>query len=57
MALQRANLSVPRPAPWVEALLYTHPPLADRVELCNGYRPWEQGQPLRYEAYFRAARD
>lgn len=53
VALQEANLSVPRPAPWVVHLVYTHPPLGDRVDMCNRYRPWAEGKPLRYGAYFR----
>ena len=51
--LQQTNLSVPRPA-----LLYTlwcgsHPALADRIDFCNRYRPWETGQPSQYERYFK----
>jgi STE24 endopeptidase len=51
--LQAANLSIPRPG-----LIYTlwrgsHPALADRIEFCNHYRPWETGQALYYERYVK----
>lgn len=51
--LQEENLSVPRPG-W----LYTfwrasHPPIGERIDFCNEYRPWLTGQPLRYGRYFR----
>ena len=53
-ALQDENLAHPRPG-----LLYVlwrswHPPLAERIEFANGYRPWETAQPLAYDDYFRA---
>ena len=39
-------------------ILYTiwrcdHPALKDRIEFCNSYCPWEQGQPLKYAKYFK----
>ena len=53
VALQANNLGYPRPAAWVQWLRGSHPALGARVDFCNGYRPWEQGEPLRYERYFR----
>jgi Zn-dependent protease with chaperone function len=53
VALQNENLSVP----WV-GRLYTlwrasHPSLGERIEFCNDYRPWENGEPLRYGGLFK----
>ena len=47
------NLGVPRPG-W----LYTwfrenHPPLGERIDFGNDYRPWETGQPLVYADRFK----
>jgi Zn-dependent protease with chaperone function len=51
--LQQENLGVPRPG-W----LYTwfrenHPPLGERIDFSNDYRPWETGQPLVYADRFK----
>jgi Zn-dependent protease with chaperone function len=51
--LQQENLGVPRPG-W----LYTwfrenHPPLGERVDFANDYRPWDTGQPLVYADRFK----
>ena len=45
--LQRENLGVPRPG-----LVYTiwrgsHPSIAERIEFCNTYRPWEKAETPR----------
>lgn len=54
--LQQENLSNPRPG-WVHRLWRaSHPSLGDRIEFCNTYRPWAEGQPLRYGDRFRAQR-
>jgi Zn-dependent protease with chaperone function len=37
--LQRENLGYPRPARWVVLLRSSHPPLAERIETANAYRP------------------
>jgi len=31
----------------------THPPLGDRIDFDNGYRPWQTGQPLTYDHLLR----
>ncbi len=54
--LQTSNLGHPRPAGWLVWLRYTHPPLGERIDFANAYRPWETGEPLRYEDRFRAMR-
>lgn len=51
--LQHENLSNPRPGPLFIFWRASHPPLGERIEFANTYRPWEQGQPLRYGACFR----
>jgi Zn-dependent protease with chaperone function len=52
--LQTENLSNPRPGPLYVLLRASHPPIAARVEMCNGYRPWAAGEPLRYGDHFAA---
>jgi Zn-dependent protease with chaperone function len=51
--LQEDNLSVPYPDWLLTAWRSTHPPIGERIEFCNKYRPWETGEPLRYGSYFR----
>ncbi|MEN8161217.1 MAG: M48 family metalloprotease, partial [Myxococcota bacterium] len=51
--LQRTNLSMPRPGPWFVSWRGSHPPLGDRIDFANAYRPWERGEPLRYGERFR----
>jgi Zn-dependent protease with chaperone function len=46
--LQQENLSNPRPSVFVKLMRADHPPLGERIDFCNEYRPWETGQPLRY---------
>ena len=52
--LQDQNLVHPRPGPLYVLWRSRHPSIAERIAFANGYRPWEQGQPLRYARYFRA---
>jgi Zn-dependent protease with chaperone function len=42
------NKTDPEPNAFVEAWLYTHPPLVERVRFALGYRPWERGQPAKF---------
>jgi Zn-dependent protease with chaperone function len=51
--LQQENLSFPRPGPIFKLWRGSHPSLGDRVDFANQYRPWEKGEPLRYEDLFR----
>jgi STE24 endopeptidase len=46
--LQQENLSVPRPGLLYKLWRSDHPPLGERIDFCNEYRPWETGAPLRY---------
>ena len=51
--LQQENLGNPWPGTVVKILRLSHPPLGERVEFANDYRPWEKGEPLRYGQYFK----
>jgi STE24 endopeptidase len=46
--LQQENLSVPRPGLLYKLWRSDHPPLGERIDFCNEYRPWEKGEPLKY---------
>jgi STE24 endopeptidase len=50
--LQQENLSVPTRGWLYQFFRGTHPTLAERIEFCNCYRPWEVGEPLRYGDLF-----
>ena len=50
---QAENLSNPTPGPLYTLLRASHPSLAERIEFANDYRPWEQGEPLRYGSFFK----
>lgn len=54
--LQAENLGVPRPGFLYRIFRCSHPPLGERVDFCNAYRPWEKGEPLRYGHLFRSPR-
>jgi Zn-dependent protease with chaperone function len=51
--LQEENLAVPRPGRFFVWWRASHPPVGDRVDFANHYRPWECGLPLRYGRLFR----
>ena len=51
--LQAENLAVPRPGPLFVLWRASHPPLGERVDFANRYRPWDCGLPLRYGRLFR----
>jgi STE24 endopeptidase len=52
--LQQSNLANPRPGRLFVWWRASHPPLAERIEFANSYRPWERGEPLRHAERFRA---
>jgi len=39
------NKSDPEPNPLVRAMLYTHPPLIERIRYALEYHPWTEGKP------------
>jgi STE24 endopeptidase len=51
--LQRENLAVPRPHILIKLWQASHPPLGERIDFCNEYRPWERGEALRYGNLFK----
>jgi len=51
--LQEENLQVPRPHLLVKLWQASHPTLGERIDFCNEYRPWERGEPLRYESLLK----
>jgi Zn-dependent protease with chaperone function len=53
--LMQLDLGVPRPSAIFTIWFDSHPCIADRIEFCNTYHPWETGPPARYEKYFLPA--
>ena len=51
--LQQENLGVPRPGRLYTWWRASHPPLGERIDFSNDYRPWESRQPLVYGDRFR----
>jgi STE24 endopeptidase len=51
--LQTENLGVPRPGLLYKLWRESHPPLGERIDFCNDYRPWQTGEPLEYGKLFR----
>ena len=51
--LVQKSVFVYQPAPIIQFWVGTHPTAAERIEFCNTYRPWETGQPLKYQQYFQ----
>jgi STE24 endopeptidase len=47
LKMAQGNRSDPEPATWVRLMLYTHPPLGDRIRFALAYRPWAEGRPNR----------
>ncbi|HIG41466.1 MAG: M48 family metallopeptidase [bacterium] len=47
--LQSSNLGNPRPGTIIKVLRFTHPPIGERIDFLNIYKPWESGDPLVYE--------
>ncbi|HEX3525753.1 MAG TPA: M48 family metallopeptidase [Thermoanaerobaculia bacterium] len=48
LKLQAENLSNPRPGLLYKLWRSSHPPIGERIDFCNEYRPWEKGEPLKY---------
>jgi STE24 endopeptidase len=47
VALQQQNLAIPRPSLLYRIFRASHPPIGERVDFINGYRPWARGQAGR----------
>ena len=46
--LGEEDLEDPDPNPFIRFWLYTHPPLEERIRFAASYRPWAEGQPLKF---------
>ena len=46
--LGEVSLSDPHPSGFIKFWLYSHPPVAERVEFAGGYQPWTEGKPSKY---------
>ncbi len=53
--LQEENLGYPRPGLLYKLWRSSHPPIGERIDFCNEYRPWEKGEPLKYGDKFKPA--
>lgn len=53
--LQTENLGIPRPGWLYKLWRSSHPPIGERVDFCNAYRPWRTGEALAYERLFKTA--
>jgi STE24 endopeptidase len=53
VVLQQENLAVPRPGWLYKLFRASHPPIGERVDFMNAYRPWEHGEPGRYQRFIR----
>ena len=53
VTLQQENLGVPRPGPIFVWWRASHPPLGERIDFSNDYRPWEKNEPLVYGDRFK----
>lgn len=51
--LQTENLSYPRPGLLIKILRASHPPIGERIDFCNTYKPWKVGEPLKYGDLFK----
>jgi Zn-dependent protease with chaperone function len=48
------NLANPRPGLLYKLWRSSHPPIGERIDFCNAYRPWETGAPSRYGDLIRS---
>jgi Zn-dependent protease with chaperone function len=48
------NLANPRPGLLYKLWRSSHPPIGERIDFCNEYRPWETGEPSRYGDLIRS---
>jgi len=53
---QQEGLIMPRKGWLYTAWRDTHPSIGDRIDFDNEYRPWQTGQPLKYDRFFKATK-
>jgi Zn-dependent protease with chaperone function len=51
--LQTENLETPYHGTLYKLWHDGHPPIGERIDFANAYRPWAEGKPLRYGGRFR----
>ncbi len=51
--MHQQSLAMPEPGYIYMLWNYDHPPFKSRVDFANEYRPWENGQPLKYQKYIK----
>jgi len=51
--LQSENLATPYHGTLYKLWHDNHPPVGERIEFANSYKPWAQGKPLKYGDRFR----
>lgn len=51
--LQEQNLGNPRPGSLFKLWRSSHPPLGERIDFCNEYKPWETGDEQQYTDLFK----
>lgn len=52
VTLQEENLAIPRPGLLYKLWRSSHPPIGERIDFFNSYRPWESGGALKYQEHF-----
>lgn len=52
VTLQEENLAIPRPGLLYKLWRSSHPPIGERIDFFNSYRPWETGGELKYREHF-----
>ncbi len=53
--LAKHDLGYPRPGWLYKVWRAGHPPLGERIDFCNDYHPWTEGEPQRYGDRFTPA--
>ncbi len=51
--LHQQSLTMPEPGFIYMLWTYDHPTFKFRVDFANNYRPWEKGEPLKYQKYIK----
>ena len=54
--LHQQSLTMPEPGLIYMLWTYDHPTFKSRVDFANQYKPWENGQPLKYQGYMKENR-
>lgn len=51
--LHQQSLTMPEPGKIYMLWTYSHPTYKSRVDFANEYKPWEEGQPLKYKKFIK----